>query len=154
MSYTALQTVELSDAPKLRLLPSRNSSYATSMVPDLFPTVTRGAAADEQRASLRLVEDTPQQERPVLIAGRDASDRQAVLNDLVETMPPETAFEQAGAFWEVLVQAPTISMVILSGDLDDVPAESLLAMLAHRHPDLPVVSLDASSAHDEAHAYV
>jgi DNA-binding NtrC family response regulator len=88
----------------------------------------------------------------VLIAGRDANRREAVLQDLAETMPPATAFEQAGAFWEVLVQAPRISMVILSGELDDVPAESLLAMLAHRHPDLPVVSLDPPEPLAEARA--
>jgi hypothetical protein len=107
---------------------------------------------------LHLVEDPspeeqPVQELPVLVAGRDSARRAAVLHDMTQTMPPETIFEQAGAFWEVLVRAPATSMVILSGELDDVPAESLLQMLAHRHPGLPVVSLDAPASPGEPLAY-
>jgi hypothetical protein len=36
--------------------------------------------------------------------------------------------------------------VIISGELDDVPAESLLHTLGHRHPGLPVVSVEATAA--------
>jgi len=34
-------------------------------------------------------------------------------------------------------------MVVLSGELDGIPLESLRQMLARRHPDLPVATLDA-----------
>jgi hypothetical protein len=82
----------------------------------------------------------------VLVAGRSASRRAEVLADVSATMPPSTEFEQATAFWEVLVRAPATSMVILAGELDELPAESVLGMLAHRHPSLPVVSLEAPAA--------
>jgi hypothetical protein len=39
-------------------------------------------------------------------------------------------------------------MVILSGELDEIPPESLMQMLAHRHPSLPVVCLDAPAARE------
>jgi hypothetical protein len=71
--------------------------------------------------------------------------RAEVLRDLSETMPAGTRFEELGTFWEVLARAPTSRVVILSGELDEVPAESLLHTLGHRHPDLPVVSLEASA---------
>jgi DNA-binding NtrC family response regulator len=101
---------------------------------------------------LRLLQQNAPEEQPVLIAGRDSAGRAAVLRELSRTMPADTLFEQAGAFWEVLERAPAISMVILSGELDEVPAESLLGMLAHRHPDLPVVSLDPPKPLAEARA--
>jgi hypothetical protein len=67
---------------------------------------------------------------------------------LTKIMTRRTPFEQAGTFWEVLVRAPASRMVILSGELDGMPAESLLHMIGHRHPGLPVVSLDASALAD------
>jgi hypothetical protein len=69
-----------------------------------------------------------------------------VLHDLSETMPEGTCFEEAGELWEVLAWAPASRAVILSGELDDVPAESLLHTLGHRHPGLPVVSVEAEPA--------
>jgi len=47
--------------------------------------------------------------------------------------------------WEVLAHAPSSRIVILSGELDDAPAESLMHTLGHRHPGLPVVSLGPPS---------
>jgi DNA-binding NtrC family response regulator len=79
----------------------------------------------------------------VLVAGRDAGQRAAVLDELTKTMGPSTVFEQAGAIGQVLERAPASRMVVLSGDLDDAPAESVMQKLATRHPGLPVVSLDA-----------
>ena len=38
-----------------------------------------------------------------------------------------------------------VKRMILSGELDELPAESLLHTLGHRHPDLPVVSLEAEA---------
>src|ERR1700730_10856229 len=61
----------------------------------------------------------------VLIAGHDPARRADVLDQLAKTMPQSTRFEQAGSFWEVLVQAPSSRMVIISGELDDGPPESL-----------------------------
>jgi hypothetical protein len=69
-----------------------------------------------------------------------------VLHDLSETMPAGTHFEELGALWEVLAWAPASRAVIISGELDDVPAESLLHTLGHRHPGLPVVSVEAVAA--------
>jgi DNA-binding NtrC family response regulator len=77
----------------------------------------------------------------VLVAGRDPDQRAAVLEELIQTLPPSTVFEQADAFWEVLQRAPDTRMVVLSGDLEDVTARSLPQILSHRHPDLPVVNL-------------
>jgi DNA-binding NtrC family response regulator len=81
--------------------------------------------------------------RPVLVAGADSAKRAAVLDDLAQTMSTSTVFAEADTFWKVLVRAPSSSMVILSDELDYVPAESLMQMLVHRHPDLPVVSVAA-----------
>jgi len=83
---------------------------------------------------------------PVLVAGADAGRRVEVLGHLVGAMPASTRFEEAGALWEVLAQAPSSRMVVLSGDFDELSAEGLLQMLGHRHPDLPVVSLDSPVA--------
>lgn len=87
---------------------------------------------------------SPGDGRPVLVAGRDPAQRAAVLDELTHTMPPSTIFEQVSEFWEVLVRAPASRLVILSGDLDEVPVDSLMHMLGHRYPGLPVVTLGAS----------
>jgi hypothetical protein len=34
-------------------------------------------------------------------------------------------------------------MAFITGDLDDTPAESLMHVLAHRHPGLPVLIVDS-----------
>jgi hypothetical protein len=80
---------------------------------------------------------------PILIAGRDRVSRAEVQDTLSETMGPGAAFEQAETFSEVLLRAPASRIVVLSGELDGIPSESLRQMLAHRHPDLPVATLDA-----------
>ncbi len=84
-----------------------------------------------------------QQAAHVLVAGRDASERAAVLDELSETMPPSTVFDEAGAFSQLLERAHTSRLVVLSGELDDVAAVSLMGELANRHPHLSVVSLIA-----------
>jgi len=65
-----------------------------------------------------------------------------LLKELAEILPGSTVFEEAGAFSEVLEHAPASRMVVFSGDLPDVPAESFTRVLARRHPRLPVVRLD------------
>jgi hypothetical protein len=136
MRNVALQT-DLPDAPRLRLLPVQDGAPQA-------PLAEHPADSEGGRPALRLLDRPSAEERhPVLVAGEDSAGRAAVLRDLTQSMPPSTIFEEARAFWEVLVRAPASSMVILSGELDDLPAESLMQMLAHRHPGLPVVSLDA-----------
>ena len=80
---------------------------------------------------------------PILIAGRDRASRAEVLESLSEEMGPDATFEQAETFSEVLLRAPASRLVVLSGELDGIPPESLRRMLAHRDPDLPVATLDA-----------
>ena len=64
-----------------------------------------------------------------------------MLRDLSEALPDDTQFGEAGAAWEVLEQAPSSGVVMLAGDLAEVTAESLMHVLGHRHPSLPVVAL-------------
>jgi hypothetical protein len=134
MTTLAIHSDAIFEGPKLRLLPKKGSLQRR---PDSFGPVgrpTRQRVPGRDRAP-----------RPILLAGGDAGDREAVLSDLRRTMPGGTTFTQAGALWEVLAQAAESSMVVLSGELDEVPAESLMQMLAHRNPTLPVVSVDATA---------
>jgi predicted exporter len=80
----------------------------------------------------------------VLIAGRDEAKRARVRTDLDQVMPAGTRFEELDTLWEVLAHAPTSRMVIISSEVDEVSAESLLHTLAHREPDLPVISLETA----------
>jgi hypothetical protein len=137
MATVAMQTPALPQAPRLRLLP-RGSK------PDRHPCErrTRVRAQLGQPREGRPVLD----ERPVLLAGGDTAARAAVQRELVESMPARTSFEQAGAVWEVLVRAPASSMVILSGELEDIPAGALMQMITRRHPEVPIVRLDGAAA--------
>jgi hypothetical protein len=129
MSSVAIQSSGLRQAPKLRLLPERGRSVS---------------CADAKPPTLRLLASPRPSKQPVLVAGGDDDARAEVLDDLTRTLPPSTTFEQAGAIWEVLVRAPKCSMVILSGELEEIPAASLMQMLAHRSPEVPVVCMDAA----------
>jgi hypothetical protein len=101
-----------------------------------------GEAAGERRPDERASARRSSAERSrILIAGADAERRAAVLADLTEALPADTQFGEAGAAWEVLEQAPSSGVVMLAGDLDEVTAESLMHVLGHRHPSLPVVAL-------------
>ncbi len=77
----------------------------------------------------------------ILVAGADPEQRAAVLRELSEALPSDTQFGEARAAWEVLEQAPSSGVVMLAGDLAEVTAESLMHVLGHRHPSLPVVAL-------------
>ncbi len=77
----------------------------------------------------------------ILVAGADPEQRAAVLHELSEALPSDTQFGEARAAWEVLEQAPSSGVVMLAGDLAEVTAESLMHVLGHRHPSLPVVAL-------------
>jgi len=86
---------------------------------------------------------TAKGQSPVLVAGGKPSSRAAVMRDLTETMPSNTRFDEARGAWELLALAPDSRMVVLSGDLGDISAKSAMHILAHHHPEVPVVRLDA-----------
>src|ERR1700704_4636015 len=114
MTSVAAQTAEFFAAPKLRLLSSKS-----------VPKARRAGGAHAADAAggpptLRLLREDPL-EGLVLGAGADSAARAAVLGDLADTLPSSTLFAQADTFWEVLVRAPSSSMVILSGELDELP---------------------------------
>jgi hypothetical protein len=81
-----------------------------------------------------------------LIAGSDAGQRAALLDELTQTLPASTVFAEADAICGVLEHAPRSRMAIITGDLDDAPAESLMHMLTHRHPALPVLIVDSPAS--------
>jgi hypothetical protein len=78
----------------------------------------------------------------VLLAGPDAGRRAALLDELAQTLSPGTVFAEADAVCDVLEHAPNSRMAFITGDLDGTPAESLMHVLAHRHPELPVLIVD------------
>lgn len=123
--------------PQLRLL--RGGSRPAHPVAGSGPY---SAAADEHVSERGAVAASAAPERSrILVAGADPAQRAAVLRDLSEALPAETEFGEAGAAWEVLEQASSSGVVMLAGDLDEVTAESLMHVLGHRHPSLPVVAL-------------
>lgn len=89
----------------------------------------------------------------VLIAGADPIRRAALLDELSRSMPSDTPFTEASAISEVLERASDSRMVVLSGDLDDASAETLVRLLGHRHPRLPIVSIGAPAAPSRLRAY-
>jgi hypothetical protein len=89
----------------------------------------------------------------VLIAGADSLQRASLLDELSRSMPSDTPFTEASAISEVLERAPGSRMVVLSGDLDDASAETLVHLLGHRHPRLPIVSIDAPATPRQLCAY-
>jgi hypothetical protein len=91
----------------------------------------------------RALPSGPAPDAPVLVAASDATRRDATIEELSHTMGRGTRFAHAAASWEVLALAGSSRMVILSGALEDVESSSLMRMLGHRYPALPVVSLDA-----------
>jgi hypothetical protein len=122
------------EGPTLRLLPKTGSHRRRRDHLRVVPTSECVATVDPGQG---------ESSRSILLAGGDADQRAAVLHDLRLAMPGGTVFRQVGALWEMLACAADSSMVVLSGDLEDVSAESLMQMLAHRNPALPVVSVNA-----------
>jgi hypothetical protein len=125
-----------SQAPALRLLHGQGRGAVEPL---------RGH--DPQPPALHVV-DGPSR---VLLAGGDAGRRAALLEELTQTLSANTVFEQAGAVCEVLEHAPGSRMAFITGDLDDAPAESLMRMLAHRHPGLAVLVVDDSTRDADGH---
>jgi hypothetical protein len=83
----------------------------------------------------------------VLIVGPDADRRATVLGELAQALPASIGFEETDSICEALELAPASRMAIVTGDLGEVSAESLMHMLAQRHPTLPVMILDSPSRH-------
>lgn len=135
MTAIALSTSQWARAPKLRLVAKTASEGAAPGYEQALhaarysprPPVWQDRSHDDDSA--------------VLVAGPDPAGRADVLQGLAAVMPARTLFQEVGTFWEVLVRAPAIRMVVLSGELDGIPTESLLHVLGNRHPELPVVSL-------------
>lgn len=119
-------------ARRLRLLPRER-----------HPVVDADQAWGADDAA-RMQSPTPG-EGTVLILSQDPLARAQVHNELAELMP-DASFEELGTFWEALVLAPSSRLVILSGEVDDLSPEELMHALAHRHPDLPVVSLEPAAS--------
>jgi hypothetical protein len=122
-----------SRAPALRLLHGQNDQR-----PDHSSSSEPLRGRDASPPALHVV-DGPTR---VLLAGTDTERRTALLDELTQTLPASTVFEQADAVSEVLEHASGSRMAFITGDLDDAPAESLMRMLAHRHPELPVLIVD------------
>jgi hypothetical protein len=78
----------------------------------------------------------------ILLAGADAGRRAALHDELARTLPATTVFDEAHAVCEVLEHAPGSRMAIITGDLDDAPADSLMQLLGHRHPGLAVLNVN------------
>ncbi len=135
MTAIALSASQWARAPKLRLVAKTASEGAAPGYEQALhaarysprPPVWQDRSHDDDSA--------------VLVAGPDPAGRADVLQSLAAVMPARTLFQEVGTFWEVLVRAPAIRMVVLSGELDGIPTESLLHVLGNRHPELPVVSL-------------
>jgi hypothetical protein len=121
-------------SPRLRVLAGERPAHLSGL-----ERSARGLTGPSQAAGGEGSGEFP---ATVLIAGPDPTARAAVQQELGRVLPERTPFAQAATLWEVLMQAPDSRMVILSGELEDVPADSLLHMLGRRHPGLPVVSLD------------
>ena len=124
-----------SRVPALRLLPDPSPS-PTPAEPHMRAESLRGH--DVHPPALRVIAGPTR----ILLAGADADRRATLLDELSQTLPQNTVFEQADAVCEALEHASGSRMAFIAGDLDDAPAESLLQTLAHRHPELPVLIVD------------
>jgi hypothetical protein len=151
MTTIASSTRRYPGAPTLRLHAGRSSApwqsrrprFATSQIRRASELSVIGGSARAGAVASRSQADASQADAPVLVAGSDATRRDAMIDELAQTMAPGTRFTHAAASWEVLALAGTSRMVIVSGGLEDLGSASLMRMLSHRYPALPVVSLDA-----------
>jgi hypothetical protein len=131
--------------PTLRLLPSLSHSRPGDA---RAPEPLRGP--DTRPPQLRVIAGPTR----ILLAGADAGRRETLLDELSQTLPESTVFEQADAVSDALEHASGSRMAFITGDLDDAPAESLMQTLAHRHPELPVLIVDGlAGEHDRRGPY-
>ncbi|HEX4482747.1 MAG TPA: hypothetical protein VH081_03095 [Solirubrobacteraceae bacterium] len=136
-------------APKLRLFAGGEAARTARLAKPKFKRKPTGARLASQHdapstwAPSANVPASPAGDAPVLVAGKDATRRDAMIDELARTMAPDTRFAHAAASWEVLALAGSSRMVVLSGELEEITSESLMRMLSNRFPALPVVALDA-----------
>ena len=136
-------------SPAQSLARRRPRTSALRLLPSLSPSDPRS-----QPEPLRGHEASPPQLRVIagpariLLAGADAARRKTLLDELSQTLPESTVFEQADAICDALEHASGSRMAFITGDLDDAPAESLMQTLAHRHPELPVLIVDSPPGDD------
>jgi hypothetical protein len=83
----------------------------------------------------------------VLVVGDECCGRSQIVAELRDLLPAGTPFVEAHETWEVLVRVEGSRMVVLTGDLGDVSAASLVRLLSRRHPQLPLVSVSATRTH-------
>jgi hypothetical protein len=113
----------------------RSMSHLQALRESLGATTDHGAQ-EVPRRRFRDRDDLPR----VVLAGGELGRRAAVNYELAYRMPDAVVLE-ADEVWEVLQQAPGSCLVVLAGDLDDAPAVALERLLAHRHPELTVLTL-------------
>jgi len=123
--------------------------------PRVSPAAGRGAGPEAERSrrpALRLVpggrRDPDPSERasaaaPMLLAGASGHGREILRAELGATLAPRTRWVEAADVAGVLEHAASSRMVILTGDLEDAGAESLMRLLGRRHPELPVIRVDS-----------
>jgi hypothetical protein len=104
-------------------------------------------ATEPRQAAPRIVPDgdgeSARRGAPVLLAGADARGRAILRAEFGETLAPRTGWVEADDVAGVLERAAYSRMAILAGDLDDSDAGSLMRLLGRRHPELPVIRVDA-----------
>ena len=129
---------ERSHPPALRVARSHDASR--------MPARDHSGASASHRPTLRIAAGGEAAETaPVLIAGADAGRRATLRAELGATLTSRTRWIEADEVAEALERAAASRMVILAGDLHDADVESLTRLLARRHPELPVICVDATA---------
>lgn len=82
----------------------------------------------------------------MLIAGGDPRSRGTLAQRIERRVPRGTTIEQLDATWQVLERAPSSRLVMLAGQIEGTPPESVMQLLSSRHPGLPVLCLVGGSA--------
>lgn len=107
----------------------------------------RAESTEPCRPSLRTVLDDGRRHvqplAPVLLVGADESGRADLRAEFGATLPSRTRWIEADDVAGVLQRAAYCRMVILAGDLHDADADSLMRLLGRRHPELPVICVQA-----------
>ncbi len=99
------------------------------------------AEPEEHGAASRQPHHRSALERCVIVAGSEPQRRAAVVAELASILPEDVAIEEAELTWQVLQHAPCCRLVMLTGELEDSPAERVISLIGRRHPGLPIVSL-------------
>ncbi|HEY2282364.1 MAG TPA: hypothetical protein VGH60_02300 [Solirubrobacteraceae bacterium] len=132
------RTREGSRRPALRALHSGAPAETLRSRPD---------ESVQRRPALRIVPGggrrSAPHSAPVLLAGASERIRATLRAELGATLPSRTRWVEADDVAGALEHAAHSRMVILAGDLDDADTESLLRLLGRRHPELPVICVDA-----------